>query len=218
MKTSPLFQRVILLTAINLCAASLAWGQSSSPEVFDRVEKNISNAKANREDTQKNLNVVNDNLGQVAKARGLVAGDLTKLKSEIAVNRKTETEIAKSLEQYQKTEDAEKKAIAAEERKIQELEKAAQVLRDSIEKRRAGLTSLSTEKEKVAAAHAEWKNRGQQLLKLQAEAKVRDDRLTAEEKEWRGKKSRYEKDATKWEKALGEQENVKKNLASLKGG
>lgn len=217
MNATQIMQRLALIAAMNAFAASLAFGQSSSPEVFQRVDKNIENAKANREDNTRNLGVVTENLGQVGRARGTVQADITKLKGEIAVNQKTTGEIEKSLDQFKKSEEAEKKAIAAEERKISELEKAAQVLRDSIEKRRTNLTQITAEREKVGTAHVEWKSRGDQLIKLQAEAKVRDDRLAAEEKEWRGKKSKYEKDGAMWDKALAEQETVKKNLTSLKG-
>jgi chromosome segregation ATPase len=216
-QTLNMIQKVVIAIAINALAATLAWGQSSSPEVFERVDKNIENAKANREDNTRNLKVVNANLTQVQSARGTVQADASQLKTELAVNQRTQDEIEKSVEAFRKSEDLEKKAITNEERKIAELEKSIQTLRDSIHKRRDNLTQITSEREKVTSAHGEWKTRGEQLMKLAAEAKVRDDRLAIEEKEWRGKKTKYEKAGEKWTQALAQQEKTKKNLVSLKG-
>jgi len=206
----------LFLTA-NLLSAGVALAQSSSPEVFERVDKNIQNAQANRADSTKNLGLVTENLTQVQKARSTVQADASKIRSELAANQKIQKEIEGHLDKFRKSEDQEKKSIQSEEKKIADLEKSIQTLRNSIEKRRENLNHISAEREKVTTAHADWKSRTDQLVKLQAEAKVRDDRLAVEEKEWRGKKSKYEKDSSRWTTTLAEQEKVKKNLVTLQG-
>lgn len=206
----------IATLTLGLGLTSTLWAQSSSPEVFTRVEKNIENATANKGDSQANLKTVSENHAQVIQARSQTQAEGAKIKAELAMNLKTSSEIEKSMDGLKATEDQEKKSIQSEEKKISELEAMISKLRSSIDGRKTNLANTGGEREKLQAVQSEWKSRGDTLQKLNAEARVRDERLAKEETEWRSKKTKYEKDIEKWNSVLSEQEKVKKNLASLK--
>lgn len=206
----------LMLIGLGILSPLTSFAQTSSPEVFDRVEKNLKNAYANREDSQRNLEIINENLGQVFKAREKLTQESTKVKSELQSNQQTLAEIEKNLAQVTQFEEQEKKTLQTEEAKIAELEAALQKLKTSTANRKQNLTNSQNDREKLQMSQAEWKARGEGLQKLSLEAKIRNDKLDGEEKEWSTKKLSYEKDIERWNKLVNHQEKVKANLTALK--
>lgn len=206
----------LMLLGLGLLSPLSSFAQTSSPEVFDRVEKNLKNAYANREDSQRNLQIINDNLAQVFQAREKLAQESVKVKMELQTNQQTQAEIDKNLLQVTQFEEQEKKTLQAEEARIAELEVALQKLKASASARKQNLSASQSEREQLQMSQAEWKTRGEALQKLSLESKTRNDKLDAEEKEWSVKKISYEKDIERWNKLVNHQEKVKANLTALK--
>lgn len=208
--------QTILLIAPLLLLGPGALAQSSSPEVFKRIETNINNAKANKADSVRNLGTINTNITEVSKAKSDVMADSQKLKEELAINAKTRGDIDKSLDVVKKAEDQETKSLDAETKKIAELQEHIKRIENQMALRQKNLDSIRAERERLETTQTDWKMRGEELTKINGEVQVREQRVLAEEKEWSTKKLRYEKDIERWNKSLETQEKIKKNLTALK--
>lgn len=206
-----------LLVILSSLVCLPAGAETSSQDVFARVDQNIENVRANQKDCERNRGTVDANLQQIQSAKSQAQSETQKIKSELNASQRNLSEVEKNLEQFKKSEDSEKRAIGNEERKINDLEAMLLTLRASVEKRKANLAQMNDEKGKVSALHSEWKARTEQLQRLQSDSLSRENKIAQEEKEWKGKRSKYDKDIERWGKTLNEQEKLKQNLASLKG-
>lgn len=209
-------QILAVLTTGFLVCVTTAQAQTSSQDVFERIKKNSENATLNRDDAKKNLGVVDGNLSALAQTRQSVIADQKKLKGEMEINAQSLSQIEKNLGQFDKAVATEQKLMQNEERKIGELQAHIVKLQAQIEKRKAAMQALADSKKDLESQREQWRGREAELKKLQAEVNGKDLKLSAEEKEWKAKRSKYDKDISRWNRALEEQAKLEKNLTAMK--
>lgn len=213
MKTQTMI--IIAIALINPVAQADVGGKMSSKEGIERLKVNLVNSKANLEDYQKNLKIVEGNLSEIIKVRSAVDLQKTEISSTVKQNETAMKTVDKQEIEIKRLIQSEEKETLAEDAKVKELEKIIAQLKANQEKRKANVANYQEQLKQVALERSEWKTRHEQLLKQQKDV---SDRLTAvkkTEKDWHTKKKGYEGEISKWSKETDKHQKLHDQFTAL---
>jgi len=210
-------QTIILIAIALISPVTLAdvGGKMSSKEGIERLKVNLVNSKANLEDYQKNLKIVDGNLSEIVKVRSAVDLQKTEISSTVKQNETAMKTVDKQEIEINRLIQSEEKETLAEEAKVKELEKIIAQLRANQEKRKANVASYREQLKQVVLERSEWKNRHEQLLKQQKDVNERLAAVKKTEKDWQSKKKGYEGEISKWSKETDKHQKLHDQFTAL---
>ncbi|MEI7973462.1 MAG: hypothetical protein WCH11_03750 [Bdellovibrio sp.] len=192
--------------------------KTSAKEGLDKLRTNVENSKANLQEYQSQLKVVETNIEEVLKARAQVEYQ----NQQLQVAQKEKLEQLHLLEQQSKSLQTfmaeEQKLIAQEGESIEDLERQIRQLRENQEKRKQLIVQYQEQERLLETQSQKWKLRGEELQKNQGRIHSRLQSVSSQEKEWRNKKRGYEGEITRWQKELIRNQKLfsdAENLADL---
>lgn len=203
-----------VLTISSITQADIP-GKMTSKEGLEKLKLNASNAKANLEDYQKNLKIVEGNIAEITKVRLAVDTQRAEINHTVKQNALSMKNIDKQEQDVNKLIASEEKEVIAEEAKIQELEKIILLLKTNQEKRKANAAQYKEQLKQVALERGEWKSRHEQLLRQQKEVTDRLATVKKTEKDWLTKKKGYEAEISKWNKETDKQQKLHEQYTAL---
>jgi chromosome segregation ATPase len=200
---------------VGLALSGQAYAGATAQEGLEKLKNNLVNSKTNLEEYQRNLKIVESNVGEVSKAK-------SQIDQQRSLMSKTMVENTNKLKTFERTEaelalliQTEKKEIQAEEAKAKEMEKAMVQMRDNQAKRTANIANYEEQQKQIALDKADWKNRAELITKTMQELDARAKALATQENEWKGKLRGYQGEVSRWQKEVDRQQKLNDNYRSL---
>jgi len=210
-------QSLILISLVlsNSMAIADVGGKMTTKDGIEKIKLNLVNSKANLEDYQKNMKIVEGNIAEVAKVRSAVDQQKTEISNVVKQNEVSMKTVDKQELEINKLIQQEEKETLAEENKVKDLEKAIAQLKANQEKRKANVTNYKEQLKQVALERSEWKSRHELLLKQQKDVLDRLAAVKKTEKDWQTKKKGYETEVSKWSKETDKHQKLHDQYTAL---
>ena len=206
---------LFVLTMASTLALADVGGKMTSKEGIEKLKLNLVNSKANLDDYQKNMKIVDGNLAEIAKVKDSIDAQKNEINSTVKQNELSMKTVDKQELEINKLIQAEERETLNEENKVKELEKIIAQLKANQEKRKTNVTSYKEQLKQVALERSEWKSRHEQLLKQQKEVNDRLAAVKKTEKDWLTKKKGYDSEITKWTKETDKHQKLHDQYTSL---
>lgn len=199
-------------------AAALAQAASAKPGAeagFERLKNNVENARANLDDYKKNLTIVEGNLSEVGKARAAAEDQRRQVAGAVKENKTVLGRMDAREKELSSLAQEEKSRIAAEEKKLAELEAAIARIKDNRVKREANIAGYQQQIQALQTERQSWQARADALKQQESQTGARASELKAMENDWKNKKKGYEGEIGRWSKEVQKQEKSLKDFQTL---
>ena len=111
--------------------------------------------------------------------------------------------------------DKEKLELKNEEKKIAELEKIIQLLKENQVSRNQNITNYQEQLKQIQSEIENWKNKSEQVVKLKQQNDVKIKTLSKQESDWKSKQKQYQTEVSKWQKETIKQQKIYDTYNSL---
>jgi chromosome segregation ATPase len=205
-----------LLFLVIVMLATKAHGQSTTTKAsLEKLKTNLSNAKLNLVDYEKNSKVVDGNVLEISKAKAQLDQQRSTMRKSLEENTKKLQTLEKSEQEISMLISAEQKEAQAEEAKIQELTQIVNQLKANQAKRTQNITTYQEQAKQILQEKAEWRARGDQISKSNEQLDNRARNLQVQETEWKNKQKGYQGEVSRWQKEVARQQKLNDNYNSL---
>lgn len=204
------------LTAITFSAALTFADPYSAQQGIDKIKINVEVAKANKGEFEKNLNVVNNNVSELSKAKGQAQQQKDSVNSEIVNNNEALKKVVLQEKELQALITAEETKRAEEEKQLKQLEQLSALIVENQKKREQIIADYKKQMDIVAEEKKSWKGREGELRAQETKTIDALRGLASQEVAWNTKKKTYEGEVKKWSAELDKQEKISETYQGLK--
>lgn len=208
--------KMVIMMAVLGCS-SMALAQTSAKEGLDKLKLNIENSKSNTSDYKKNLEIVDQNINEITKAKGSVEEQRKQVQVQVDENNKRIKKTEDQEKEITKLITEEKKNQALEEQKIKDLEQALAKLKDNQIKRQQNLADYQAQLNLNSEDKKSWQARGGQLKEQMDQVSSKTKQVLSMDNEWKGKKKGYEAEISRWEKETEKHQKIYDQYSSIAG-
>lgn len=199
-----------------ICAAAIgAHAETSAKEGLSRLKTNYENSRGNLEDYTKNLNIVDGNITEVAKAKSEIQSQEKEVDATASKNLEGLKTVESKEQELLNLIASEQKQITLEDQKTAELEKILLALKSNQSKRQANIANYQEQLKAISNEKKDWKTRQEQIAKSQALIKSKLTSLNQQESDWKNKKRGYEGEVTRWKKEVEREKKLMDTYNSL---
>lgn len=213
---APLWLMAMILFSATINAwAAPADKAGASAAGLNRIDENISNAQGNLEDYKSQMGTVDKNMAEIGKAKAAVtkqSAEITKLEKENTQSLKAiRDDEAKVRDQIQK----ENQAIAAEDKKQQELEALIQKIKANRATRESNIAAHQQSLQQLEENRKVFEQKGQSLATSREQNKKQIREVSSLEKDMANKRKGYEGEIKRWESEVTKQKNLREQMQDL---
>lgn len=205
-----------ILALITLASISTSAEPYAAQQGLDKIKINVETAKANKSDYEKNLSVVNNNVTEVAKAKGQAQKQKDSVNTEIVNNNESLKKVILQEKELQALIAAEEQNRAEEEKQLTEVEALADKISENLKKRDQVIVEYKKQMTTVADEKKTWKARETELRTQENKTIEAIRGLASQEATWTAKKKTYESEVKKWSSELDKQEKISETYQGLK--
>lgn len=185
---------------------------------LDKIKTNYENSKANKNEYDKNLNIVNNNVAEISKAKNAAIQQKNAVSNEVLKNNESLKKVMiqeKDIQQHIKIEEDK---IAAESKQIEQLQNLIEQIKKNQEQRRAVIANYNDQLKSTVDEKTAWKNREAELRAQEGETIKAIRTVAAEESTWLNRKKGYEIEVKRWTAEADRQQKIYDTYQGLKEG
>ena len=186
-----------------LCVLLVFIGSASAEEYTSaqgmaKIKNNVTVSKKNKDEYDKNLQVVKDNLSEIKRTKDQTLAQKKGVTSELTKSADALKKISQQEKELQALQETEKEKLKIEEKQVQQLQAQIDQIKKNQEQRQAIIGEYQNQLSLISGRKTEWKERE---TKLKAQDNQLDEsvrKLASDESTWNGKKQTYEKELKRW--------------------
>ena len=205
----------IILNLAFVLAGPAVLAQTTAQEGLTRIKQNLNNSKTNLTEYQKNLEIVDGNIGEIGKAKDQVDGQKKELNHTITDNTENLKKAETQEGEVHQLIAEEQKQLQLEQQKIQELEKTLATLKQNQTLRNQNLAAYNEQLKQAAKEKGEWKSRSDKLTQTSQGLQNKATTLANQDNEWKGKKKGYQGEITRWKSEVDRNQKLNDNYSTL---
>ena len=209
-------QTKLIAALITLASLQTMADPYTAQQGLDKIKINVETAKANKVDYEKNLGIINGNMGEIGKAKGQAQKQKDTVNTEILNNNEALKKVVLQEKELQALITAEEQKHAEEEKQLKELLALTTKVSDNQKKREQIIADYKKQMEMVADEKKSWKGRESELRAQEGKAIEALRGLASQEVAWNNKKKSYEGEAKKWSAEVDKQEKISETYQGLK--
>lgn len=183
---------------------------------LDKIKTNFENSKANKNEYDKNLNIVNSNITEISKAKAAVIKQKNDVSSEIVKNNESLKKVMIQEKEIQAYIKAEEDKVAAESKQVEQLEGLIAQIKKNQEQRAAIIASYQEQLKTTSDEKVAWKNREGELRAQEGETIKVIRGVASEEANWMNRKKGYEIEVKRWSAEAEKQQKIFDTYQGLK--
>lgn len=207
-----LFMATLVTTIASLALAEPYQVQQG----LDKIKTNFENSKANKNEYDKNLNIVNSNITEISKAKAAVIKQKNDVSSEIIKNNESLKKVMIQEKEIQAYIKAEEDKVAAESKQVEQLEGLIAQIKKNQEQRAAIIASYQEQLKTASDEKVAWKNREGELRTQEGETIKVIRGVASEEANWMNRKKGYEIEVKRWSAEAEKQQKIFDTYQGLK--
>lgn len=204
MKTLSLLTAALLTV---LSSAAIAETMNAS-QGLDKIKNNLENSKSNQKEYDRNLDVVNHNIGEVSKAKSSVLKQKETVSTEIVKNNESLKKVMVQERDISVLLTQEKEKLAAETRQVEQLEKMMAQIKQNQQQRETNIADYQNQLKMTTDEKKAWKDRETELRGQEAKTIQSVRALASEESTWNNKKKGYEGESKRWAAEADKQQKI----------
>ena len=196
-------KKILLLTAASVVVSTLLVCVATAAEVttqlgMEKIKNNAINAKKNKDEHSRNLQVVNGNLAEIKKNKVALQQQKKNVVAELQKNAEAFVKLSQQEKEITVLIGAEKEKLHNEEKQMEVMQTQYEQLKKNQEMRQALITHYQTQLTQAGARKNEWKGREASLKNQDNQTNEAIRNISSAETNWANKKSGYEKDTKHW--------------------
>lgn len=183
---------------------------------LDKIKTNFENSKANKNEYDKNLNIVNSNITEISKAKAAVIKQKNDVSTEIVKNNDSLKKVLiqeKEIQMYIKSEEDK---VAAESKQVEQLEGLIAQIKKNQEQRAAIIANYQEQLKTATDEKVAWKAREGELRTQEGETIKVIRGVASEEANWTNRKKGYEIEVKRWSAEAEKQQKIFDTYQGLK--
>ncbi len=206
---------LITLTAFALQTMPAYAEPITAANGLDKIKTNVENSKANQNEYDRNLKVVNKNLSEVIKAKTTYLQQKETVSTEIVKNNDSLKKVLVQERDINLLLSQEKEKLQTEAKQLEQLEKMTaqiksnQVQRESLIADYQNQLRMTTDEKKV------WKDRETELRAQESKTIQAVRTIATEETTWTNKKKGYEGEMKRWSAEAEKQQKIQDTYQGL---
>lgn len=208
-------QQMILTIILTLATTSAFAETYKAQQGLDKIKTNVDNSRANQKEYERNLDIVNKNIGEVSKAKVTILKQKESVSGEIVQNNESLKKVLVQERDINFLINQEKERQTAEAKQIEQLEKTLQQLKQNQTQREAILADYQSQLKANGDEKKSWKDRETELRGQEAKAINSLRGLASEESSWTNKKKGYEGEAKRWSAEADKQQKIQDTYQGL---
>ncbi len=183
---------------------------------LDKIKTNFENSKANKNEYDKNLNIVNNNITEISKAKAAVIKQKNDVSAEIVKNNESLKKVLIQEKEIQAYIKAEEDKVAAESKQVEQLEGLIAQIKKNSEQRAAIIANYQEQLKTASDEKVAWKNREGELRTQEGETIKVIRGVATEEANWMNRKKGYEIEVKRWSAEAEKQQKIFDTYQGLK--
>jgi chromosome segregation ATPase len=183
---------------------------------IEQLQNNVKASQSNLEQYQSNLKIVNQNLAETDRAIKALDAQKRALASSSTTSGKDKVSVEERRKQVMGALQAERDALATEDRQIEELKAALQRLEDQRVHRREVIAAHEQRLQLVDQDQEAWAERDQSIAQLSTSIDSKRAEAVSERQRLQAKKADYESEVEKWKQQIRFNERAHRNFSKLK--
>ena len=183
---------------------------------LDKIKTNFENSKANKNEYDKNLNIVNNNITEISKAKAAVIKQKNDVSAEIVKNNESLKKVLIQEKEIQAYIKAEEDKVAAESKQVEQLEGLIAQIKKNSEQRAAIIANYQEQLKTASDEKVAWKNREGELRTQEGETIKVIRGVASEEANWMNRKKGYEIEVKRWSAEAEKQQKIFDTYQGLK--
>ncbi len=183
---------------------------------LDKIKTNFENSKANKNEYDKNLNIVNNNINEISKAKATVIKQKNDVSQEIVKNNESLKKVLVQEKEIQAHIKAEEDKIALEAKQVEQLEALIAQIKKNQEQRAAIVANYQEQLRMASDEKVAWKSREGELRTQEGETIKVIRNVASEEINWTNRKKGYEIEAKRWSAEADKQQKIFDTYQGLK--
>lgn len=183
---------------------------------LDKIKTNFENSKANKNEYDKNLNIVNNNITEISKAKAAVIKQKNDVSTEIVKNNESLKKVLIQEKEIQAYIKSEEDKVAAESKQIEQLEGLISNIKKNQEQRAAIIASYQEQLRAASDEKVAWKAREGELRTQEGETIKVIRGVASEEANWNNRKKGYEIEVKRWSAEAEKQQKIFDTYQGLK--
>ncbi len=199
----------LILTLVVMIASSISFAEPvTAQQGLDKIKTNLDNSRANQKEYERNLDIVNKNVGEVVKAKTSVAKQKEAVTGEIVQNNESLKKVLVQERDINVLLTQEKEKLSAETRQVEQLDKMIFQLKQNQAQREAIIADYQTQLKANGDEKKAWKDREAELRTQEAKTIQSLRGLASEESTWQNKKKGYEGESKRWSAEAEKQQKI----------
>ncbi len=209
-------KKVILTTIVaTLTFSALASADPmTASQGLEKIKTNLENSKDNQKEYDRNLEIVSQNLKEVAKAKETYQKQKEKLTAEIVKNNDSMKKVLVQERDINTVLASEKEKLQTESKQLAQLEKMIAQIKANQIQREANIADYQNQIRMTAEEKKSWKDREMELRAQESKSIQSVRSIASEEATWNNKKKGYEGELKRW---VAETDKQQKSHDSYKG-
>ncbi len=185
---------------------------------LEKIRNNLENAKKNKNEYDKNLELVKINVAEVQKAKEATLSQKKMVTGEIAKNSDSLKKVLlqeRDISTYITKENAK---IVLETKQIEQLQAMITQIKKNQEQRSLIISDYQTQLSSVGNTKKAWKEREEKLRAQESQTTQALRGIASEETSWIGKKKKYEGEVRRWTAESDKQQKIHDTYQGLAEG
>ncbi len=175
---------------------------------LDKIKLNLDHSKANKQEYDRNLDIVSKNVNEVVKAKTTVQKQKETVSVEIVKNNDSLKKVLLQERDINQLIAQEKEKQQAELKQIQQLEQVLTQVKENQVKREAIITDYQNQLKMTGDEKKSWKEREGELRAQESKTIQSIRTLASEESTWLNKKKGYEGESKRWASESDKQQKI----------
>ncbi len=175
---------------------------------LEKIKNNLDNSRANQKEYERNLDIVNKNVGEIVKAKSSVVKQKETVSGEIVQNNDSLKKVLLQEREIAVLINQEKEKIAAEAKQLDQLEKLSQQIKQNQIQREALIADYQVQLKTNSDEKKTWKDREVELRTQESKTIQSLRGLATEESSWVNKKKGYESETKRWSAEAEKQQKI----------
>ncbi|MBC7753854.1 MAG: hypothetical protein H7Z71_06425 [Moraxellaceae bacterium] len=210
-------KNLFFATLVSTTLASLAFAEPYQVQQgLDKIKTNFENSKANKNEYDKNLNIVNTNITEISKAKAAVIKQKNDVGTEIVKNNESLKKVLVQEKEIQAYIKAEEDKVAAESKQVEQLEGLIAQIKKNREQRANIIANYQEQLRTATDEKVAWKAREGELRTQEGETIKVIRGVASEEASWTNRKKGYEIEVKRWSAEAEKQQKIFDTYQGLK--
>ena len=210
-------KNLFFATLVSTTLASLAFAEPYQVQQgLDKIKTNFENSKANKNEYDKNLNIVNSNISEISKAKASVIKQKNDVGTEIVKNNDSLKKVLLQEKEIQAYIKAEEEKVTAESKQAEQLESLITQIKKNQAERAAIIANYQEQLKTATEEKVVWKAREGELRTQEGETIKVIRGVASEEASWTNRKKGYEIEVKRWSAEAEKQQKIFDTYQGLK--